>query len=61
MQKYCPYECVCTNVNCDLYKKCEECVLRHHSSYKWILTACEICEKENLENADPVEYFTSRY
>ncbi len=50
--------CPCTNYNCDLYKQCEECIARHHSSEEYPLTACEICEREHCERANPLEYFS---
>ena len=46
-------KCQCLNTKCDLYKNCEECIKRHHSSARYPLTACEICEKEGCEKADP--------
>ena len=52
--------CPCTNVNCDLYKNCEACVKRHHSSEKYPMTSCEICEKEGCEKANPVSYFRNK-
>lgn len=60
IQKYCPEACPCKNTGCDLYRNCEECVKRHHASEKYPLTACEICEKEGWDQADPVAYFRGR-
>lgn len=57
MTMYCAEKCPCLNTGCDLYKKCEECVKRHHASAKYPLTACEICQKEGCESANPVKYF----
>jgi len=48
--------CPCLNVACDLYKKCDECVKRHHASHRFPLTACEICKKEGCDKADPRVY-----
>lgn len=48
--------CPCLNVNCDLYKKCDECIKRHHSSAKYPLTACEICKKEGYTQVHPAKY-----
>ena len=48
--------CPCLNVNCDLYKKCDECIKRHHSSSKYPLTACEICQKDGCEKVNPEKY-----
>lgn len=58
--KYHAEECPCLNTGCDLYRKCPECIERHHSSPKFPMTACEICEKEGCSEADPVAYFKGR-
>lgn len=50
---YCAEKCPCLNTKCDLYKRCTECIERHHASDKYPLTACEICEKSDCEQADP--------
>ncbi len=57
MKKYCAAECPCLNTKCDLYKNCDACIERHHSSERFPLTACEICDKEKCETANPVSYF----
>lgn len=54
---YNPKTCPCLNVKCDLYKNCKECIKRHHSSSKYPMTACEICEKEGCDKAHPGIYF----
>ena len=49
--------CPCANVKCDLFRKCDACIERHHSSEKYPMTSCEICKKEGCDKADPVAYF----
>ncbi len=50
---YCKETCPCLNTACDLYQNCGACIERHHSSEQYPLTACEICEREGCEKADP--------
>ena len=57
MELYCSEECPCLNTDCDLYRNCDACVARHHSSEKYPMTACEICKKEGYAKANPVQYF----
>ena len=52
--------CPCMNATCDLYRNCKACIERHHASAKYPMTACEICEKEDCERADPVSYFKNK-
>ena len=45
--------CPCLITDCDLYRKCDECKERHHSSDRYPLTACEICDRDGCEYANP--------
>ncbi len=45
--------CPCLNIDCDLYRKCDECIERHRSSDRYPLTACEICDRDGCEYANP--------
>ncbi len=49
--------CPCLNLDCDLYRQCDKCMERHHSSERYPWTACEICDREGCEKVDPMKYF----
>ena len=53
---YNPSSCPCLNVKCDLYQNCEACIKRHHASERFPLTACEICDKEGCDKANPAAF-----
>lgn len=57
---YCSEKCPCSNTDCDLYRKCDACTARHHSSEKYPMTACEICEREGCAVVNPVQYFKEK-